>query len=376
MRALNQESDPMSGLVDILQLTGNFLLPCSKINPFPFTPTCRDDSALPTAVRPHHRVGKRLSPTRRAADWPVVVSDVLSSTTLCKHLFFGLTGPEIRHGHLWLTQRFTPLFGFVHGSNSVALPDALRGLPEQPPRFTRGGEALFIQARADYWLTLFASPQPSEQEPAASMSSRTTDFYMLSTAVWPWKTVILQAFLSSLSTAARNFTAPSFTTAAPLHPALFIFPFRSPSGSSAMDATDNRAHAHDEKELLDYKPQEPDDTAAIAAAAAAADAAVSKAAAAAAPAAAAVPDAAAAAAASAVPETAMATTEAAAASPAAAIADVPAPETSAAAVAAAAAPSTSAEGDGSGPSRCRHAAMTASPPSSPASSPPPSPTVA
>ncbi|CAM9806394.1 unnamed protein product, partial [Pylaiella littoralis] len=148
---------------------GNLLLPSSKINPFLFTPTCRDDSVLPTAVRPHHRVGKRLSTTRRAADWPVVVSDVLPSTTLCQHLLFGLAGPEIRHGRLWLTQRFTPLFGLVHGSNSVALPDALRRLPEKPVRFTRGSETLFHQARTEYWLTLFASPRPSDQEPAASM---------------------------------------------------------------------------------------------------------------------------------------------------------------------------------------------------------------
>lgn len=80
---------------------------------------CPDASALPANARPHHCLGSRVVHTRRSTDWPVALPDLLPSSTLCEHLLYGLMGPEIHSDVVWLTQHFSPLFSFVHGSTSV-----------------------------------------------------------------------------------------------------------------------------------------------------------------------------------------------------------------------------------------------------------------
>lgn len=109
--------------------------------------TCRDDSALPTTVRPHHRVGMRTSRMRRAADWPVGISDILPSTALREHLLFGLTGSEIRGGVVWMTQRFTPLSGLMPGRTFVAWSEVWRGLRVLQARYSRGNLAALPEAQ-------------------------------------------------------------------------------------------------------------------------------------------------------------------------------------------------------------------------------------
>ncbi|CAM9925644.1 unnamed protein product, partial [Pylaiella littoralis] len=132
-----------------------------------------------------------------------------------------------------LAPRFTPRFGPVSSAVSVGWDNFSRGLPSRTARFTRGRTDALTVLDAHYWHDLFLSPR------------RSTDFYYLSTAVWPWKTSLLQAFLRSLPDHAREFLphVPStYSALPPSQPITMASPRDDP----------------DDSDLMDFEP--PDDT--------------------------------------------------------------------------------------------------------------------
>ncbi|CAN0430504.1 unnamed protein product, partial [Pylaiella littoralis] len=77
---------PHLGILSVVQVAATVLLPLPAIDTVPFQYCCHDDTALPAPLRHGAHTRAPLHLAQRAADWPVVASDLFPSSTFCQHL--------------------------------------------------------------------------------------------------------------------------------------------------------------------------------------------------------------------------------------------------------------------------------------------------
>ncbi|CAN0224649.1 unnamed protein product, partial [Pylaiella littoralis] len=104
-----------------------------------------------------------------------------------------------------MTQRFAPLSGLAW-ANICCIDGNFAWYPlycKLAPHVVGRPRSKRCEWSTD--MLYFSSPRPSELAPAQSMSPRTCNYHLVSTAVWPWKYTLFRVIISSLATAACAF---------------------------------------------------------------------------------------------------------------------------------------------------------------------------